>query len=218
MASATITYFANFVAMKKVVTILLFSCILCPAIAQERRFTAGGKIGVSSSQVSGDDLAGFNKAGLTAGLFSSVLFSKKWTAQFELLFIQKGSKYVAHPDLGDPNYYRLQLNYLEVPVLLQYHYKRFTFEAGPGFGYLINYKEEDESGDIGDYRPFNKSEISYHLGINYQIHHLGVNVRYSNSISSIRDHLSGAQTLRNPGQQNTVLQLAFSITFGNAKE
>lgn len=205
--------------MKKVVCLLLFICILTSAVAQERRFTAGAKIGLSSSQVSGDDLAGFNKAGLSAGLLSAMLFSKKWTTQFELLFIQKGSKYIAHPDQGDLNYYRLQLNYLEVPVLLQYHFKQFTFEAGPGFGYLINYKEEDESGDISDYRPFNKSEISYHVGINYLIiHHLGVNVRYSNSISSIRDHLSGAQTLRNPGQQNTVLQLAFSITFGNAKE
>lgn len=205
--------------MKKWICFFLFTCLFLASTAQERRFSAGGKIGLSSSQVSGDDLSGFNKAGLTGGLFSSVLFSKKWTAQFELLFIQKGSKYIGHPDLGDLNYYRLQLNYMEVPVLLQFHYKNFTFEAGPGFSYLIHYKEEDVSGDITGYRPFNKYELSYNLGINYLIiHHLGVNFRYSNSISSIRDHLSGASTFSNPGQQNTVLQLTFSLTLHAKQE
>jgi len=204
--------------MKKAL-LFFFVNISLLTTAQEQRFSAGLKVGLSSSQVSGDDLAGFNKAGAIAGMFSSVLFSKKWSGQFELLFIQKGSKYVGHPDLGDLNYYRLQLNYIEVPLFLQYHFKKFTFEAGPGFGYLIHYKEEDAMGDITGNRPFNKSEISYNLGVNYRITtSFGVNVRYSNSISSIRDHLSGAHTFRNPGQQNTVLQLAISYTFGNAKQ
>lgn len=204
--------------MKKHV-LFLFLAIVSFANAQERRFSAGVKAGFSSSQVSGDDLAGFHKAGLAAGLLSTVLFSKKWSGQFELLFVQKGSKYVGQPDLGDLNYYRLQLNYLEVPVLIQYHYKKWTLEAGPGFGYLINYKEENMLGDVTGNRPFNKSEISYQLGLNYNItDHLGVNMRFSNSISSIRDHQSGAHTLRNPGQQNTVLQLTIHYTFGNAKE
>ncbi|HSH66709.1 MAG TPA: porin family protein [Bacteroidia bacterium] len=205
--------------MKKHILFFLFICIIHQAQGQEKRFAAGAKIGLSTSQVSGDDLAGFNKAGLSAGLFSSILFSKKWTAAFELLFVQKGSKYVSHPELGDPFYYRLQLNYIEVPVFLQYHLKKFCLEAGPGFGYLINYEEEDMSGIITGYRPFNKTEISYNVGINYQIiPHLGVNVRYSNSVSSIRDHTSGAHTLANPGQQNTVLQLTISYTIGNAKD
>lgn len=204
--------------MKK--CILFFSLVIVScSIAQEQRFSAGAKAGLSTSQVSGDDLAGFNKAGLAAGLFSSVMFSKKWSGQVELLFIQKGSKYTGHPDLGDLNYYRLQLNYMEVPVLAQYHFKKWTLEGGPGFGYLINYKEENVLGDITGTRPFHKTEISYHLGLNYLIaDHFGVNVRYSNSMSSIRDHLSGAHTFSNPGQQNTVIQFVFNYTFGNAKE
>lgn len=205
--------------MKKIS--LLFFClgIVGWLNAQERRFSAGAKIGLSSSQVSGDDLAGFHKAGLTAGLFSSVKFSKKWSGQFELLFVQKGSKYAGNPDAGDLNYYRLQLNYMEVPVLIQYQFKKLCIEAGPGFGYLIHYREEDRMGDITGMRPFNKSEISYNLGVNYRIiNHLGISARFSNSISSIRNHASGAHTLSNPGQQNTVLQLAIHYIFGNAHE
>lgn len=205
--------------MKKIILILFCLQSVIYAHSQEQRFSAGAKIGLSSSQVSGDDLAGFHKAGLSAGLFSCVRFSKKWTGQFELLFVQKGSKYIGHPDLGDLNYYRLQLDYVEVPVFAQFHYKKWTIEGGPGFGYLIHYKEENALGDITGIRPFNKTEISYNLGLNYRITgHLGVNVRYSNSLSSIRDHFSGAHTLSNPGQQNTVIQFVLNYTFGNATE
>jgi outer membrane immunogenic protein len=204
--------------MKNVLVSFLFMIGFACASAQEQRFSTGLKVGLSSSQVSGDNLAGYHKAGMSAGIFCSAHFSKKWSSQFELLFIQKGSKYTGNPDAGDLNYYRLQLNYIEVPVLVQYHYKKFTVEAGPGFGYLINYKEEDMLGDITGIRPFHKSEISYNLGVNYRIvNHLGINARFSNSLSSIRDHLSGARTFINPGQQNTVLQLTLSYTFGNAK-
>ncbi len=205
--------------MKKTALSFLFFGALLSSVAQNQRFSAGVKAGLSSSQVSGDNLAGFDKTGFNGGIFSSVLFTKKWSAQFELLFIQKGSKYAGQPDAADFEYYRLQLNYIEVPLFIQFHFKKFTFEAGPGYSYLINYKEEDETGDITGLRPFHNSEISYNLGVNYQIiQPLGINVRFSNSFSSIRDHSSGAHTLMNPGQQNTVLQLALSYTFGNAKQ
>ena len=187
--------------------------------AQEQRFFVGAKTGISSSQVSGDELAGYDKAGLIGGLQCAMKFSKKWTLQFEMIFIQKGSKYRARIDLGDPNFYRLQLNYMEVPVLLQYHYKKFTFEAGPGYGYLINYKEENAGGDVTGLRPFNKSEISINAGINYALpQNFGINIRFSNSLNSIRDHESGAKRIYNPGQQNTALHFTVSYTFAHAKK
>jgi hypothetical protein len=205
--------------MKTLVFFLCFTCICISATSQEQRFFVGAKAGISSSQVSGDNLAGYDKAGFIGGLFCATKFSKKWSLQFEMLFIQKGSKYRAHPDLGDPNYYRLQLNYIEVPVLIQYHYKKFTFEAGPGYAYLIDYKEEERFGDVTGIRPFNKSEISINAGVNYSLpRNFGVNFRFSNSLSSIRDHLSGAKRIYNPGQQNTVLHFTLSYTFAHAKK
>jgi hypothetical protein len=205
--------------MKIVIFSIWFTCLFFTAHSQEQRFFVGTKAGFTSSQVSGDELAGYDKAGLIGGLFCATKFSKKWTLQFEMLFVQKGSKYRSHPELGDPNYYRLQLNYMEVPVLLQFHYKKFTFEAGPAYSYLINYKEEDRTGDITGLRPFNKSEISINAGVNYTLPgNFGVNFRFSNSLTSIRDHLSGAKRFYNPGQQNTVLHFTLSYTFAHAKK
>jgi len=205
--------------MKMFVFSICFICLLFTADAQEQRFFVGAKFGFSSSQVSGDELAGYNKAGLIGGLQCAMKFSKKWTLQFEMLFIQKGSKYRARPELGDPNYYRLQLNYMEVPVLFQYHYKKFTFEAGPGYAYLINYKEENTFGNVTGLRPFNTSEISINAGVNYSLpRNFGINFRFSNSLNSIRDHESGAKRIYNPGQQNTVLHFTLSYTFAHAKK
>lgn len=207
--------------MKKSVFLFFLICMTIAANAQEQRFLAGVTAGLSSSQISGDELAGFNKTGFTGGLLLRTMFTKKWTTQFEMLFIQKGSKEAARVDsiTGEYNYYRLQLNYLEIPILLQYRVKKFFFEAGPGIGYLINYKEEDKTGDITSRRPFNKFEISFDLGFGICIKdQFGIGLRYSNSINSVRDHLSGAHRWYNPGQQSTVLQLALSYTFGNIKK
>jgi hypothetical protein len=203
--------------MKKHI-LFFFFVITVAATAQEHRFKAGITAGLSSSQISGDELAGFKKSGFTGGLLLRTLFTKNWTTQFEMLFIQKGSKDAAHIDslTGDYHYYRLQLNYLEVPILVQYRVKRLFFEAGPGIGYLINYKEEDKTGDLTGRRPFHPFEISFDFGFGISItDHIGVGIRYSNSVNAVRDHLSGARRWYNPGQQNTVLQVALSYTFGN---
>jgi hypothetical protein len=204
--------------MKKFIYFLFFISTFTSATAQEHRFSAGIKAGLSSSQISGDELAGFRKTGFTGGLLLRTLFTKNWTTQFEMLFIQKGSKEAARIDslTGDYNYYLLQLNYLEVPLLVQYRIKNVFFEAGPGIGYLINYKEEDKTGDLTGRRPFHPFEISFDFGFGISIKdHVGIGIRYSNSINSVRDHLSGARRWYNPGQQNTVIQLALSYTFGN---
>lgn len=204
--------------MKNLVVILfyLFACIA--STAQEQRFKAGITAGLSSSQISGDELAGFKKTGFTGGLLLRTVFTKKWTSQFEILFIQKGSKDAAHIDslTGEYHYYRLQLNYLEVPILAQYRFKYFFVEAGPGIGYLIHYTEEDKTGVLTGRRPFHPFEISADLGAGISLKdHLSVGIRYSNSVNAVRDHLSGAKRWYNTGQQNTVIQVAVSYTFGN---
>jgi hypothetical protein len=205
--------------MKKFIFIFLFTYTFISSTAQEHRFKAGITAGLSSSQISGDELAGFKKTGFAGGLLLRMLFTKNWTSQFEMLFIQKGSKDAAHIDslTGDYHYYRLQLNYLEVPILAQYHFKKYFFvEAGPSIGYLINYTEEDKTGVLTGRRPFHPFELSADLGAGVSLKdHLSAGIRYSNSVNAVRDHLSGARRWYNPGQQNTVIRVALSYTFGN---
>ena len=78
-------------------------------------------IGLSTSQVSGDDLAGFNKAGLVFGGFTNRILSNRNSLQLEIVYIQKGSR---NPDIineESENYNKpyINLSYIEIPILLK---------------------------------------------------------------------------------------------------
>lgn len=193
--------------------------LLTLAGAAQKRFNAGLKAGVSTSQVEGDSYSGFNKAGMDGGIYVTGKINDKWTAQMEMIFIQKGSKHNSNPDKDDYTYYYLGLNYIEVPLMVQFHQKKFAFEAGPVFGYLASTKEYNESGDIYSAQPFIKDEIAVATGICWTFYkNFSLDWRYENSVFAIRKFASGESRWYNPGQRNNVL--AFTLTYqfgGNAK-
>src|SRR5687768_1040627 len=117
----------------KIYFLAIFLSIALCMKAQE--FNAGLRFGMDASQVNGDRLAGFDKAGILAGVFVNRNFSERISVQMEMIFIQKGSR----RPLDDFNtYYRLRVHYIEVPVLLRYQAsKKFTVYAGPSYGVLI---------------------------------------------------------------------------------
>jgi hypothetical protein len=202
--------------MKK--KLLLFFILFSSCVTRaQQRFIAGIKAGISTSQVAGDTYSGFHKAGIVGGVSLTAKLNEKWNAQFEMLFIQKGSKYVGDYNKGDYTFYLMKLNYLEVPLLVEYRQKKFGFEIGPGFSYLISGREEDYSGDITNALPFNKTEISLNIGISRVLYkNLGITWRYSNSVSSIRSFASGASRWYNPGERNNVLAFSLTYKFGSA--
>ncbi len=63
-------------------------------------FSGGIELGVSSTQLSGDALSGFDKFGLSAGPFIRTTFSEKSSAKLGILYLNKGSKKNADPDKG----------------------------------------------------------------------------------------------------------------------
>ena len=158
---------------------LLFASCLLVIVAQAQQFKAGLIGGVATSQVDGDTYAGYDKAGIFAGGFVSKKFSpeSKWTALFEITYIQKGSRKIPHPDKGDNTSYSLNLDYAEVPVLIKYNFSakdssngrhKLALEAGLAFGALVRSKEDDASGSLPSYGiPFQKTDYSIIIGINY---------------------------------------------------
>jgi hypothetical protein len=202
--------------MKKNKLLFIFLFFVLNVSAQNR-FKPGLKLGLSTSQVAGDTYAGFNKAGLDGGATLTGKLNEKLSAQFEILFVQKGSKHVGDYTKGDYSFYLMRLNYIEVPVLLEYHQKKFTFEVGPGFGYLINSKEEDNTGVLLNTIPFYKTEVSGSIGLSYSIYkNWNVSWRFTNSLSPIRRFASGASYWFNTGQKNNVLAFTLTYTFENS--
>ena len=83
-----------------------------------QNFGGGGKLGVSTSQVGGDNLAGFNKAGIIIGIFANKKISTILSFQGEMTYIQKGSN---NPNMSNNihNKYLVEdisLSYIEIVV------------------------------------------------------------------------------------------------------
>ncbi len=204
--------------MQRIIIILFFLAAFAFTTQAQSRFKAGLKAGISTSQIEGDTYGGFDKFGFDGGATLNAKINEKWGAQFEILFVQKGSKHVGDANKGDLSYYEMRLSYAEVPILLQYRQKKFTFEIGPGIGYLISAKEFDGYGEIYNPIPFYSTEVSGSIGINYQLYkNFSVNWRFTNSLLPIRKYASGASFWYNPGQRSNVLAFTLTYTFGSAE-
>ena len=197
--------------MTKKFAILLFCGFLALSI-QAQNFGGGLILGLSTSQVSGDNLGGFNKAGLLAGGFIDLQLSKTLKGQMEMTFIQKGSN---NPNMNKNNYSDINLSYVEIPLLVKYQQGRsIAIEGGIEAAFLISASDNDIYGQVSanSTREFNTTDIGIFIGLDYFINtRLILNSRISNSILPIREHASGATFQLNKGQYNSVL--SFSLHY-----
>ncbi len=194
--------------MKKFTVLILF--LIAGLSLKAQRFKAGLMAGVSTSQVSGDNLSGFDKAGVLIGGLVNTKFSDKFSSEMELIFIQKGSKTKSTAE----DFYKISLGYLEMPLLLRYHNKNLIIEAGPSIGFLLSSNIENLYGPVTSEKPFNLVETSINLGINYPVYkNLKMVLRGNQSILPIRPHESGATTFFNQGQYNSVLLFGLQYIF-----
>ena len=191
--------------------------LLMDIIVVAQNFNSGITAGLTTSQVSGDDLSGFHKLGIHGGAYVNLRVADSSYLQMEMLFVQKGSQQGQDLEKGKA-YYKMQLNYIEVPLLYQLKRKRFTYEIGASFGYLFRSKVSNIYGEYPDgtpeSRPFNSTEISACAGINYKIYkHFSLGWRFSNSVLPIRAHYSGRTFRWNLGQYNSAMYLGLRYSF-----
>ena len=202
--------------MKKKFAILLFCGFLSLSI-KAQNFGGGLILGFSTSQVGGDNLAGFNKAGLLIGAYGNKSISELLSFQMEMTFIQKGSNNPKMNDSEHSNYLKedISSSYIEVPLLLQYHQSnKLKIEGGVQLAYLINGYYNDINGEIPTYsvNPFRKNDFGLLLGIDYKYSkNISLNTRLSNSILPIgtEDYdLVNSYNSSRKGKYNSVLSFA----------
>jgi hypothetical protein len=196
--------------------LLLLYFLLAFVNTEAQNFKAGAFAGISTSQVSGDNLGGFNKAGLLFGTFVNKQIGDSSLLEMEILYVQKGSQQAQDLEKGKA-YYQLKVNYVEVPLLYKYKMRKFTYEFGASIGFLINSKVSDILGELPEgaieNRPFKKTETSVCAGLNYKIYKgFSANWRFTNSVLPIRDHVGGSFRL-NLGQYNTAMYFILRYSF-----
>jgi len=146
--------------------LLLICCSLGSLEAQERRFRGGLIAGVNLAQIDGDLLYGYNRLGFSAGAKVNTILTERWQLSLELIFSQQGSSR-SRNDLGS-SYERIRLNYVEVPVMINFLDWKMHFSGGLVYGRLIDFNVEDIFGeDITDAEEFNEDALSYILGATF---------------------------------------------------
>ena len=136
--------------MRKVIlSLALAAGISATASAQA---TFGVKAGASLTSFTGADaklLANFlgskdiaNKFGAHGGLVANFAFSDALSVQPEVLFSMKGAKF------SDNDKLKYNLNYVDIPVMVQYNADGLFFEAGPQLGILTTAKLTDGTNDF----------------------------------------------------------------------
>lgn len=196
-----------------ILSLLLFSTVFISG-AGAQDFNGGLRLGMCASQVSGDNLSGYDKAGILGGAYVNRSFSEKISVQMEMIFIQKGSRSTVSKI--DNSYYRMRLHYLEVPLLFQFHAgKKIVLEAGVSAGTLIFSEENNQLGPISGTPPFKKMEIASQLGLQFVFSdNWAVDLRYSGSLTPVRP-FEGSYNYNyfDQGQYNSTLQLSLEYTF-----
>jgi len=164
----------------------------------------GIKGGVSFSQVT--NLKGDERVTGHGGIFVNTMLNSHWSIQPELLYSAQGQKF------SDENSNKnvLALDYIQLPVMLQYHPMSNVYvEAGPQVGLLVNAKTEGpndaDKANVKD--SYKKADfgVSAGLGVNVT-KNIGLYGRYNLGLMDVRksDDIY---------RQNRNLQLGAAIEF-----
>jgi hypothetical protein len=167
---------------------------------QAQRFSAGLIAGLNASQIDGDDLAGFDKVGLTGGIKTVMEFDSPWKINVEFLYSERGSR----PDIFNPEYdpdIEISLKYIEIPVYISIgdwwqeedKYHKMSAYAGLSYGRLLDarttdyYNPAEESYDkLVPY--FSDNDLSWLVGATYRMSkQWGVGGRYTRGIIPLLD-------------------------------
>ena len=168
--------------MKITMIITLIFLLLPGAKAQDVHFGAKGGINISS--LNSERYHMQSKLGLNAGAFAHIHASVKWAVQPELIFSTEGGKETL---IGSDVTEIHRLNYLNVPVLLQYMFRNgLRLEGGPQLGFLITAKSKTGNTITNQKSNYQTTAISIPLGISLLTRKgIGLDARYVFGLSNI---------------------------------
>ena len=192
--------------MKRIFFLIILFIFQFNSSAQE--FNAGILSGLSTTQVSGDNLAGYNKAGLIIGGFVNRDISQSLALQIEMMYIQKGSSNPKVENLIA----EINLEYIEIPLILVLKSsEKINFDFGIHISALIDGYYKDIYGILENQIEFNDFELGAIGGIAYKLNEkISLCTRLSNSIIPIANHASGQTYRLNKGKYNTGLNFIIS--------
>lgn len=168
---------------------LLAVAIAISSITSSQGLHAGVKGGVNLLKVDGKSFSQEFRHGYNFGGFVELSFNDKWGVQPEVLWNQANTRTSAEfNDIYDEGIRELKdvkLNYLSIPILLNYKVsKLITLQAGPQFGVLIN---KDQNLLDNGREAFKRGDFALLGGAQINFGALRVGGRYAVGLYNIND-------------------------------
>lgn len=178
--------------MKKIISMTVIALLALTQFskAQSPAFHLGIKAGASMNKLEGKSFKDEFTFGYQAGLFAELNFSKRIGIQPEVIWnestVRTSDKFSdIYEDITLSTVTKVKLNYLTIPLLLNYRPSKFlTLQAGPQYGILVN-KDKDllENGKDA----FKNGEFSVLGGVNLKIASFRIYGRYVIGLNDIND-------------------------------
>ena len=161
--------------------------LLALSDVQAQRFEGGLVGGFNLSQIDGDKLAGFNKIGVTAGGKVGAILSDRWQLSLEMLCSEQGASRTRSDDPSSA-FDKIRLNFVEVPVMINFKEWKFHVNAGVSYARLIDFEVIDFTGvDVSEQQDFNENVFSIALGAIYYFNEdFGFEIRWNRALSDLQ--------------------------------
>lgn len=197
---------ANAFTMKKL-SLFVSVILLSSAVMGQTQAKIGLKAGLNVANVALDPevVDKGSRLGFHGGLLAHIHLSPQWGLQPEVIYSNQGFE-------DNTNNAEWKLNYLNIPVMLQYMFDNgFRISAGPQVGFLLDGKIGGDNGadvDISD--DLKKIDAGIGAGIGYLSYSgFGIEGRYNLGLTNIND--AGANELK-----NRVFQISLFYMLDNA--
>lgn len=170
--------------------LLSFAVILLfVSVTNAQTFHAGLKLGATMNKISGQSFKDQFTYGYNAGAYAQVGLGKKWSIQPEVLFNQLSTdtsdSFSDLYKLSAGKVSNIKLNYLSVPVLLNYKVSKFlSLQAGPQFGILMS---QDKNLLENGKQAFKTGDLSMLGGVQVSIGGIRAFGRYQIGLNNIND-------------------------------
>ena len=204
--------------MKKILLLFLFHIVLISIAHAQDGSNPESKVkkslfrpfvvaGFNAAQVDGDDVAGYTKLGFNGGIGTFIMLPKNFSVGFELLYSQKGAITTKNTRSPQFDYFKLNIDYLDVPIMISYHDKeRAIFSLGVIVNNLARTKEERGKPQTGvDLQDFEYKQLALEGMANVSFHFsrkFGMNLRFAYSLIDIGKTTYPISKLRDDSQRN----------------
>lgn len=167
--------------MKKSIAVVIASVFLTfSSLAQNT--TYGLKAGYNAASLEVDNGTDYeSRSAIHGGLLAHIHVSTHFAVQPELVFSMQGGE-------RESTNTTLKLNYINVPVMLQYMNSGFRIQTGPQLGFLVSAESKTGNIEIDVDDAFNSIDFSWGVGAGYLFPGgIGIDARYNIGISNISD-------------------------------